>query len=277
MRFMLIHSTAHENFPMTVNIKSLLKRVKDEKSRLASTEEKRNTTMGQACDLELLLDNRPSELMAFESAVSGVLVANNFLSVGESRDIESACDGMKSGLIPLRGRRCILLGGRVTNEGLIPSDNIPKWLSRLMHHIHKTILADLHLPCPNHALINLYAPGEGIMAHEDGPAYSGYATILSLGSACVFDFVSKDPSRAVIAQVALPVGSLLVFHDSAYRDVFHEYKFSLTDELHADLLNRSVLFEDHSFLGTASIGEYSILHRGHRTSITMRHVPPIVS
>ena len=44
---------------------------------------------------------------------------------------------------------------------------------------------------PNHVLLNEYQPGEGIMAHKDGPLYLNWVVIISLGSNSGFDFVSK--------------------------------------------------------------------------------------
>jgi alkylated DNA repair protein alkB family protein 6 len=41
---------------------------------------------------------------------------------------------------------------------------------------------------PNHALINEYHAGQGIMAHTDGPRYYPQVCVLSLGSPTMFQF-----------------------------------------------------------------------------------------
>lgn len=50
---------------------------------------------------------------------------------------------------------------------------------------------------PNHVLVNLYEPGQGIMPHEDGAAYWPVVSTVSLGSAVVLDVYEKreDGSR----------------------------------------------------------------------------------
>jgi alkylated DNA repair protein alkB family protein 6 len=45
---------------------------------------------------------------------------------------------------------------------------------------------------PNHVLINEYHAGQGIMPHEDGPAYWPVVATVSLGSALVLDIYEKD-------------------------------------------------------------------------------------
>jgi len=44
---------------------------------------------------------------------------------------------------------------------------------------------------PNHVLINEYDPGQGILAHTDGPAYLSRTATLSLGSDVLIDFTKK--------------------------------------------------------------------------------------
>ncbi|EXJ73012.1 uncharacterized protein A1O5_04161 [Cladophialophora psammophila CBS 110553] len=45
---------------------------------------------------------------------------------------------------------------------------------------------------PNHVLINEYKPGEGIMPHEDGPAYDPITATVSLGSHTVLEVYKKN-------------------------------------------------------------------------------------
>ncbi len=254
---------------MTVDFKSLIRRAKDEKSQRLCTEDP------VSCKEPRELHFGPPEAQNLSNACGfeGVRIINDFLTAPSATAINEACADMLGSFVQLRGRKCLPLGGRVTSEGLAEAANIPFWLERIMDQLHSTILKDIGLPRPNHALINVYEPGEGIMAHEDGPAYAGYAAILSLGSSCVFDFVSRD--RLVLAQVYLPVGSLLIFSDFAYSDALHQYSFSKTDQMHARVFNREVVLEPT--LGGSVLRDDDTLHRGRRISITMRQVPPVVS
>lgn len=45
---------------------------------------------------------------------------------------------------------------------------------------------------PNHVLVNEYQPGEGIMPHEDGPAYYPMVATVSLGAPIVLDVFKKS-------------------------------------------------------------------------------------
>jgi len=45
---------------------------------------------------------------------------------------------------------------------------------------------------PNHVLINEYKPGEGIMPHEDGPAYNPITATVSLGSHTILEIYNKN-------------------------------------------------------------------------------------
>lgn len=113
-------------------------------------------------------------------------------------------------------------------KGLL-SQELPLWLSALTGKIYQDVRL---FPSPiNHVLVNEYLPGQGIMPHQDGPAYFPVVAIISLGSPAVMRF-SPHPrlldavettlaSHAQAFSVALMPGSLLVFKDSAYQDYLH--------------------------------------------------------
>lgn len=168
----------------------------------------------------------------------------------------------------LRGRKCLSLGGSVTSFGLAKEDNLPKWLDQIMEIVHSRFLTSFGLPAPNHALINVYDPGEGIMSHEDGPAYTPFAVILSLGASTVIDFVPKAKDERLSAQVYLPVGSLLFFCDDAYTEMLHGIRFDRSDHISRHVLNADEIKR-------CGLSKFSndLLIRGKRISITMRHVP----
>ncbi|KAK1279584.1 hypothetical protein QJS04_geneDACA015136 [Acorus gramineus] len=85
----------------------------------------------------------------------------------------------------LKNRRLQNWGGVVHEKGLLPQD-LPPWLKGVTNKI-----CDMTglFPSPiNHVLINEYLPDQGIMPHQDGPAYFPVVAILSLGSSAVMDF-----------------------------------------------------------------------------------------
>lgn len=110
-------------------------------------------------------------------------------------------------------------------KGCCHKSVVPLWLSALTGKIYQDVRL---FPSPiNHVLVNEYLPGQGIMPHQDGPAYFPVVAIISLGSPAVMRF-SPHPrlldavettlaSHAQAFSVALMPGSLLVFKDSAYQ------------------------------------------------------------
>ncbi|XP_074320883.1 alkylated DNA repair protein ALKBH6 homolog [Silene latifolia] len=143
----------------------------------------------------------------------------------------------------LKNRRLQNWGGVVHEKGLISQD-LPLWLTKLNQRIYEEF--GIFPATPNHVLINEYLPDQGIMPHQDGPAYFPAAAILSLGSPVVMNFTphvklceddgttkleSHFPSlgSAKIAQEDSPQNfslllmprSLLIFKDLAYSDYLH--------------------------------------------------------
>lgn len=262
-----------------VNLKNLLSRVRTERGpiRLENQKPMESGKQSAVVDLgETLANDASHPTWITMNTPLGVIISNNFLTMGIANRILRALNLLESDFIRLRGRKCIPLGGRVTPQGLIPKDDIPEWLKRVMKNVHELSLQSLGLPPPNHALVNVYDPGEGIMAHEDGPAYTPYAAILSLGSGSVFDFVSKTVPRVSTGQIYLPVGSLMLFHSAAYEDVLHEFRFTKFDPLDEAVFNHEAVETHPERLGE-SILCGDVLTRGRRISITMRHVPTYTS
>ncbi|XP_020108322.1 alpha-ketoglutarate-dependent dioxygenase alkB homolog 6 isoform X2 [Ananas comosus] len=150
----------------------------------------------------------------------------------------------------LKNRRLQNWGGVVHEKGLLPQQ-LPAWLTK----ITERICAQTGLfPSPiNHVLINEYLPDQGIMPHQDGPAYFPVVAILSLGSPAVIDLtphqrikecapaaveteVSKERDRLSLTSefaheknidhhhlcsLLLMPCSLFVFKDQAYSDYLH--------------------------------------------------------
>ncbi|XP_039117887.1 alpha-ketoglutarate-dependent dioxygenase alkB homolog 6-like [Dioscorea cayenensis subsp. rotundata] len=92
----------------------------------------------------------------------------------------------------LKNRRLQNWGGVVHEKGLLPQE-LPAWLKKVTGRIRQcTGLFPSEL---NHVLINEYLPNQGIMPHQDGPAYFPVVAILSLKSPVVIDFTPHPRLR----------------------------------------------------------------------------------
>lgn len=85
----------------------------------------------------------------------------------------------------LKNRRLQNWGGVVHEKGLLPQA-LPSWLTRITDRIWQW--TGLFPSAINHVLINEYHPNQGIMPHQDGPAYYPVVAIISLASPVVIDF-----------------------------------------------------------------------------------------
>ncbi|OMO54645.1 Oxoglutarate/iron-dependent dioxygenase [Corchorus capsularis] len=81
---------------------------------------------------------------------------------------------------------CIPLTGGVVHEKGLLSQDLPSWLTKITQRIYEE--SGLFPSAINHVLINEYLPNQGIMPHQDGPAYYPVVAILSLGSPVVMNF-----------------------------------------------------------------------------------------
>lgn len=143
----------------------------------------------------------------------------------------------------LKNRRLQNWGGVVHEKGLISQD-LPPWLTKVTQRIHEEL--GIFPAAPNHVLINEYLPDQGIMPHQDGPAYFPAASILSLGSPVVMNFTphlklsncggsteyedsSQNSEKVSVEPLDNPSSfslllmprSLLIFKDLAYSDYLH--------------------------------------------------------
>ncbi|KAF2757991.1 hypothetical protein EJ05DRAFT_538254 [Pseudovirgaria hyperparasitica] len=133
---------------------------------------------------------------------------------------------------------------------------------------------------PNHVLVNEYAPGQGIMPHEDGPAYAGVVATVSLGGAVVLEIWGKgdgegsadetsivEGERKPLYRILQEPGSLLVTTGEAYTDYLHGIAAVEVDEdvNEASIANWHVLGDRGAYAGGRNV-------RGTRTSLTYRDV-----
>ena len=121
---------------------------------------------------------------------------------------------------------------------------------------------------PNHVLLNEYQPGQGILAHTDGPSYASRTATLSLCSSVVVEFTKRlspdqiglprqEQHKYPTISVLLDPGSLLVFEDDAYLNYCHS--------IATDVLEDTVQY--HCVNGK----EGTVIPRQKRFSLTFRH------
>jgi alkylated DNA repair protein alkB family protein 6 len=193
--------------------------------------------------------------------------------------------------VELRGRRLQRFGGEVTPKGLLrgggsdggrTEDALPPYLQALAALL---VEAGVFPPefRPNHALVNDYAPGEGIMAHTDGPAYYPRTATVSLGGGAMMRFcrprlTSTTPAALEAMErtrdlpepmdLFLEADSLVTFSDAAYSHWLH----AITED-YADCVAPRADGDGVWVAATPGENGAVLVDRTRRVSITMRHVP----
>ncbi|GBG32444.1 Alpha-ketoglutarate-dependent dioxygenase alkB-like 6 [Hondaea fermentalgiana] len=143
---------------------------------------------------------------------------------------------------------------------------MPPWLDTLASSL---VQAGIFSPAqrPNHALLNEYEPGQGILGHTDGPVYHSLVACISLGSPATFRFTERLLTDEIgvreareLATLLLQPRSLVVFAADAYREALHSVPALLEEVVSADVANIEA--------AQASVGDR--IPRTTRVSITMR-------
>jgi alkylated DNA repair protein alkB family protein 6 len=114
-------------------------------------------------------------------------------------------------------RRVQKYGGDVNSLGLENIEKLPPFVEHLKQVLETQQIIDKPI---NHALINEYERGTGIMAHTDGPLYYPVVTIVSLGTPCLFKFSPMGEQHYQVILFVEP-RSLLTFRGAAYREWTH--------------------------------------------------------
>lgn len=131
----------------------------------------------------------------------------------------------------LSHRRLLSLPSPLTGKArdtLLLSSSLPSYLTDeiLPKFEALSIFKDSPHGAPNHVLVNEYLPGQGIMPHEDGPAYHPVTATVSLGSRIVLDIYSKaDPGSEYADRnhwrILQEPGSLLITMGNCYSNTLH--------------------------------------------------------
>ncbi|EXJ63809.1 alkylated DNA repair protein alkB like 6 [Cladophialophora yegresii CBS 114405] len=127
---------------------------------------------------------------------------------------------------------------------------------------------------PNHVLINEYKPGEGIMPHEDGPAYSPVTATVSLGSHTVLEIYKKNEQGEREAnptwRILQEPRSLLVTTGDMYVSTLHGIsRIHIDTELSHESIVNWDLVEDKPLYQTGQA------QRQTRISLTLRDVTKV--
>ncbi|KAF2668436.1 hypothetical protein BT63DRAFT_276793 [Microthyrium microscopicum] len=162
-----------------------------------------------------------------------------------------------------------------TNNTLIAAP-LPPWLTTLPVRIKTrfkeySIFAETKHQEPNHVLVNEYQPGQGIMPHEDGNAYSPVVATISLGGSVILELFEKDTqdnsSRTPIHRILQEPGSLLVTTGEAYASLLHGIApIEMDEDLGQDTVSNWTL------LGNKAVFEGGSCRRVTRVSLTYRDV-----
>jgi len=189
----------------------------------------------------LLLSKEDLEQYIVPSAPATVYYIPGFLSPEEEAALmQRVYAAPAPKWTPLSNRKLQNWGGHPHEKGML-REALPQWLSSVASHLAKTgIYGDR---TPNHVLINEYLPGQGIMAHTDGPLFHPVVCTLSTGSYTLLNLfrqgTQKESSR-LLGSLLLEPRSLVVLTSCAYAEVMHSIRGTEADLLHADrILNWS--------------------------------------
>lgn len=132
----------------------------------------------------------------------------------------------------------------------------------------------------NHVLVNEYLPGQGIMAHTDGPLFHPVICTISCGSHTILRFHESDcdneytdvapnannQPRKKVCQLLIEPRSLLMLKDEMYTKYLHSIADETYDTISADWANLEQCVESRDRVGET-------IERNRRISLTIRHVP----
>jgi alkylated DNA repair protein alkB homolog 6 len=171
----------------------------------------------------------------------------------------------------LTHRRLQTYPSSLSKENVLLHSALPSWLTDpiLPRFGALGIFSTTPHRAPNHVLINEYHPSQGIMPHEDGPAYAPIVATVSLGAAIVLDVYKKKDNGEREAEASWRVlqerRSLLVSIEGMYKDVLHGIGDKGFDECVGEVANWELIGDKEAF------GE-GRNERGVRVSLTYRDV-----
>jgi alkylated DNA repair protein alkB homolog 6 len=181
----------------------------------------------------------------------------------------------------LSHRRLQTWPSALTKSNTLIASPLPDWLHEPIIHPRLESLgcfADAPHQAPNHVLINEYRPGQGIMPHEDGPAYYPLVATVSLAGPIVLDLYEKKEQEEGIPgvnqdtvpsfRILQEPRSLLITTESLYTQYLHGIADRPTDEnlTPESICNWDLLGDPQPYSATG------VYERQTRISLTYRDV-----
>lgn len=164
----------------------------------------------------------------------------------------------------LSNRRLQDYGGVPHARGMIP-EKIPSWLQTYMDKVNSLNLFEGKKS--NQVLVNEYLPGQGIMAHSDGPLFYPVIATISCGSHTILEFKENNEHRKPICDILLERCSLVVVKDDLYSEFLHSISEREEDYI-GDCVNLNHCGQKYE--------KSAVLKRLTRVSLTVRHVPKVL-
>jgi len=162
-----------------------------------------------------------ASLVHSASALKHVYLFRDFLTADEEACLLARLDGRP--WTDIKHRRLQCYGGDPVRGA--PRPGLPAFLSTLAVHLQTLGCVDFEI---NHALVNEYNAGQGILAHTDGPMYAPRVCCVSLAADAVMTFTLRTRTEdvgikpaSVLVELVLPARSLVVFGGDAFTDALH--------------------------------------------------------
>ncbi|KAH8822690.1 hypothetical protein DL96DRAFT_1469718 [Flagelloscypha sp. PMI_526] len=186
----------------------------------------------------------------------------------------------------------IYIGGEITSKNTLLSRPMPPYLTSFPNIIGRlkdtgAFTASPHQE-PNHVILNEYLPGQGIMPHEDGPAYHPMVATISLGSHAMFHYFKYKEGEKIIdspplLSMLLEPRSVVITTGALYQSHLHGIREVETDSFMAGtpprLSDLDAPVDNWTMLKNAEIKEVVMqggtLDRGTRWSLTCRDVQKV--
>jgi alkylated DNA repair protein alkB homolog 6 len=200
----------------------------------------------------------------------------NFISVEEEERILAELQRLPpSKWTTLSHRRLLSLPSTLARQAkdTLLEAPLPKFLDEPILSRFKSlqIFSDSPHQHPNHVLVNEYQPGQGIMPHEDGPAYFPLTATVSLSGHTILEIYKKNDEGEREVQFTWRIlqepRSLLVTAGDMYKDTLHGIS-----EVHVDYAITSKEIINWDLLGDTAKFESGTAERHTRVSLTYRDV-----
>lgn len=194
-----------------------------------------------------------------KGVINSLFYIENFISKGEEKSLINSI--YEHDWRNVAGRRLQRWGGEVTPNGLILKDDetIPLFFQSICQRLHKSGIFPENEP--NHILVNEYDGDQGIMHHQDGPAYYPRVCIITLEGSSALSFKKTFQSPTEVQNVIVEPRSLLIFEEELYTSYLHGI-----DNKWDDIVNEQTVNYENE--------RGRIFPRTLRVSLTIRYVKP---